>query len=894
MSQKTNHSHLAFNRGMLSPLGLGRVDLQRTALSAETQTNWMPRVLGSAMVRPGLEYIGATKDNAAATHIPFIFANTDTAVLEFTADTMRVRIDDVLLTRSSVSSAVTNGAFTTDLTGWTDSDESGATSAWVATSSGSLSLTGNSTGTEYARRDQEITVGVGDQGVEHGLLIVVVRGPVEIKIGTSQGGQEYFGYSLGTGVHSLSVTPTGNFWVRAQSRETYSTLLGEINVESSGVVEIDTDRDADDLPNLRYDQSGDIVFIACKDKPQSLVQRRSTRSWSWVSYDANQGPYLIENLGTTTLLPDALSGDVTLTASSDLFEDEHVGALFSITSNIQNVAADNIAAENTFTDPILVTGVTNSRIFTIEVSGRVDSTVTLQRSISEPGTWSDVRTEANGVRTYDDGLDNQTVYYRIGVKTGDYGTDTADVSLLIESGSITGICRITSVSSGTSADAVVLQNFGSSTAASETWAEGVWSDEQGYPSAVAFHEGRLFWAGKDKLWGSVSDSFYNYNPTYEGDAAPINRSIGQGPVDTINWLSAGKTLLIGCDGAIKSARSSNLDEPLTSSNTAIKDVATQGSATVSSVKIDNQVLFVQSGGTRVYDVAYDSAVYDYGSKDLTAIVPEVGEPSITKQIVQRQPDTRIHHVRSDGTVSVLVYDKAEDVKAWVLVETDGVVEDALVLPGTIEDQVYYLVNRTIDGSTVRYWEKWTLESENKNDTISKLADSHFIYSGAATNVITGLDHLEGESVIVWGNTKDLGTYTVASGQITLDDSETVTWACIGLTYQADFKSAKPALAEAHGNSLLQKKFISQLGLLLTDTHAQGLQYGPDFDHLDELPAREDAATVGDDDIRDVYDEEAFAFPGSWDTDSRVCLRATAPRACTLLALAITWNVNEKV
>ncbi len=890
---KDNYSHLAFNRGLLSPLGLGRIDLKRTALSAETQTNWIPRVLGSAMLRPGLAYKGETTENKAAVHIPFVFSSTDKAVLEFTENKLRVRIDDTVLTRPSVLTAVTNGNFTSDITtGWTDSDESGAVSSWVA---GSLAMLGNSTGTVYCRQDQEVTVAGGDQGVEHALRLTVGRGPVEIKIGSTQGGQEYFGYSLGTGTHSLSFTPTGNFWIRVRSRESYTVLLDDINVESSGNVEIGTDRDADDLDKLRYDQSGDIIFIACADKPQTKVERRSTRSWSWVIYEADQGPFLIQNLGTTTLIPDALYGDVTLTASASLFESTHVGSLFSITSNIQNVSAENIAAENTFTDPILVTGITNSRIFTIEVSGRSDSTVTLQRSISEPGTWSDVTTYNNGVTTYDDDLDNQTVYYRIGVKTGDYGTDTADVSLLIESGSITGVCRITAVASGTSASAVVLQNFGSSTEASPNWSEGQWSEEQGYPTAVAFHEGRLWWIGKDKLNGSVSDSFYNYDPDYEGDAAPINRSIGSGPVDNINWLSSGKTLLIGCDGSVKSVRSSNLDEPLTSLNMTIKDIVTQGVASVPAIKIDKQVVFVQASGVRVYDIGFDTVTYDYGNIDLTAIVPEVGEPSITKMVVQRQPDTRVHCIRSDGTVALLIYDKVEDVKCWVLVKTpgaSGLVEDVLVLPGTTEDEVYYLVNRTVDGNTKRFWEKWTHESENKGSAITKLADSHIIYSGVSTATITGLDHLEGESVVVWGNTKDLGTYTVASGQITL--SEAVTWCCVGLTYNADFKSAKPALSTAHGSSLLQKKIISQLGLLLADTHAQGLTYGPDFDNLDDLPAREDAVDVDDDEMWTAYDEEAFSFPGAWDTDSRVCLRATAPRPCTLLALVVDWNTHEKV
>ena len=574
MSQQDNYTHLAFNRGLLSTLGLGRIDLKRTVLSAEIQTNWIPRVLGSAMFRPGLAYKGTTNNNEAAVHIPFVFSLTDKAVLEFTEDTLRIRISDVVLTRPTVASAVTNGSFAADITtGWTDSDEAGAVSSWAA---GSLAMLGNSTGTAFCKQDQQVTVAAGDIGVEHALRLTVGRGPVEIKVGSAQGGQEYFGYSLGTGVHSLSFTPTGNFWIRIQSRESYTVLLADVNVEAAGAVELPTDRDNTDLSNIRHDQSGDVVFIACKDKPQTKVERRSTRSWSWVIYEANYGPFLIRNLETTTLVPSALNGNVTLTASAPVFEASHVGALFSINSSLQNVNAVDIAVENTFSDPINVIGITDSRIFVIEIAGiatgvvqseeslniaaqdtwtanilvtdtetsrkfkivisdladstvtlqksatgaapwtDVDdwvadtseyyddgltgnmyyrlgvktgeygtdgcdvsllfnspSTVTLQRSISEPGTWVDVKDwVADTIETYDDGLDNQNAYYRAGIKAGDYGTDVPSVGLLIESGSITGICRITAVATNVSASAVTLQNFGSATVASSAWSEG--------------------------------------------------------------------------------------------------------------------------------------------------------------------------------------------------------------------------------------------------------------------------------------------------------------------------------------------------------------------------------------------------------------------------------------
>src|SRR3990167_6822978 len=115
----------AFNRGLVSPLGLARTDQKRVGLSAEIMMNWIPRVLGSMSLRPGLQYIGATASNAEPKFVPFIFATDDTALVEFTDSLMRVWIDDVLLTRVSVCTTITNCTFAVNIIGWTDGSDSG-------------------------------------------------------------------------------------------------------------------------------------------------------------------------------------------------------------------------------------------------------------------------------------------------------------------------------------------------------------------------------------------------------------------------------------------------------------------------------------------------------------------------------------------------------------------------------------------------------------------------------------------------------------------------------------------------------------------------------------------------------------------------------------------------
>lgn len=884
----------SFNRGIVSPLALARVDQERLALAAETMTNWVPRTLGSMMLRPGWQYLGSSASDAKARYLPFVFSTDDTALIELTNNLMRVWVDDALVTRPSVTTAVTNGNFDTNLTGWNSADEAGAQSAWGP--GGYMFLSGDETETKAAKRWQLVIVSGGNIGVQHALRIVINRGPVVLRVGSTSGGDEYIHeVALDAGTHSLAFTPTGNFYIEFSSRLRRKTIVDSCNIEAAGVLTLPTQWAEADLAKIRHDQSGDVVFVACDGYQQRRIERRANNSWSLVQYLADDGPFRIPNLGTTTLTPSFTLGDIAVTSSVPLFRAEHNGALFRITTFGQKILL-GIGEENKFTDAIKVTGSGTQRAFTINISGTFVATLTLQRSLeSDAGTWVDVTTYTTPQTiSYNDGLDNQEAWYRIGVKTGNYTSGSIVVTMIYSYGSVDGVVRITGIASSTEASAGVITRLGNYGVPTEDWAEGEWSDYRGYPTAVGFHEGRLFWSGLNRVWGSVSDDYHSFDPEYEGDAGPISRTIGSGPVDTINWLLSLQRLIVGAEGSEQVCKSSSLDTPLTNTDFSMKQASGYGSAQVEAVKLDKTGIYVQRGGTRVMLIAIGSDG-EYGSTDLTVLVPEICESGAVRIAVQRKPDTRLHCVLADGTVAMMVFDDLENTIAWLKLETDGFVEDAVVIPGSgtyAEDAVYYHVNRTINGATKRYLEKWAIESECRGETLNKQADSFITYSGVATATITGLDHIEGETVIVWGGGKDIGSYTVTGGQIT-GLSEAVTSAVIGLPYTAQWKSAKLAYASGLGTALLQKKRLSHLGVILANTHAQGLKYGPSFDYMDDLPLMESGAEVGADTVHTSYDEEMFEFPGEWDTDSRLCLQAQAPRPCTILAAVLPVETHDK-
>lgn len=889
-----------FNRGLISQKALARTDLKRTALSAEIMENWMPRVLGSMMLRPGLAYKAETLSDLACQPIPFIFSATDTAYIELTDQNMRVLISDTPITRVSVATAITNGFFNADLSSWTDADETGAASTWLT--GGWMQLLG--TGVNRAIRRQTVTVAGGDLGKEHALELHVRWGPVTLKVGTADDDDTYINETdLAAGYHSLAFTPAGDIHIQFASPHSYPSLLDYVKIAAAGVMLVPTQITAAMLPTVRWAQSADVLFLAVSSIRQQKIERRTTRSWSVVDYQPVDGPFDLPNLDLgATITPSATMGQITLTASRPIFSQHDAddnGPLLRLVSTGQDVTT-TLGGLNQFTDPpVKVTGLSanNAREINIDISGTFVGTVQLQRSVGEVGSWANVKGKSwtgNVSTTYDDGLDNQIVYYRLIFSAYTSGSAVCEISF--SGGSITGIVRCDVFTDSTHITAEVLKPLGG-TDPTSIWSRSSWSQrsDKGFPTAVGFYEGRLFWGGRSGIWGSVSDAYASFDDTVVGDSGPINRTIAGASVDTVNWLLPLQRLIAGTAAAENAIRSSSLDEPLTPTNFNIKAASTQGSAPIAALRIDNNGVYIQKSGRRLMQLAYNWTLnaVDYVSSDLTIMDPDLGiESNFVEIAVQRQPDTRIHLVQADGSVVVLVFDAAEDVQCLLDVTTDGVIEHAFVLPSDIEDAVYYVVRRTINGVTKRYYERWAREDECLGAALTKCADSHIVYSGSPTATITGLSTLEAKTVVVWADGRDRGTFTVASGAITLPVA--VSNACVGLPYSAPWKSAKLAYAAQMGTALTQKKRVAGIALIMQNAHAQGLQYGSDADHLDPMPLIEDGAPVDQNSIWQAYDHEVMPFDGDWDTDSRIFLLAAAPRPVTIMAAVIAMETREKV
>lgn len=876
----------ALNAGEVSRYGLYRTDLERLRLAAERQENLLPSVLGPAIYRPGTAYLGATKSNAASVLLPFVYSVTEKALIELSASVMRVWVDGALVTRPSVSTTVSGGFFN-GVGDWIDNDESGATST---ISGGFLTLVG--TGNSYAIRRNEVTVSGGDQNVEHALRVVVTKGPVELLVGSSSGGEQYIGpTTLETGTHSIAFTPTGNFHIELRSATTYPVIVDQCSVEGSGVMELPTPWSSISmLRQLRYDQSADVIFCARNGTLPQRIERRSQRSWSVVHYKSSTGPLRLPNATQIALTPSATTGEITLTASKRLFKPGHVNGLFAITHNGQEQTA-TLSGENQFNQPIRISGLAapafgdSPRAITFEITGTFSGTIRIQRSFGEPGAWLDFGTSytaAAGPITFNDGLDNQVVYYRIGFKTGEYTSGSATVTMTNIGGAQRGICRVTAFTNATTVTADVLKQF-SNTTSSTDWEESEWSDYRGWPSAVCLHDGRLWWGWRDKVYGSVSDDYHSFDLTVEGDSGPIQRSVATGAFEGIYWMLSLQRLLVGTASQEVSIRSSSFDEPLSPTAFTARRASTRGAMNRHAVDVDSNGVFVQRGGKRVYVLTFSGETQDYVSDDLTRLKPEMCAPGVRDIAVQRQPDTRIWFVLANGNVAVLTYEPDDEVVAWTTVTFNGAVEAVCVLPGDDEDEVYFVIQRTINSSTTRYVERLAKESECVGAAISKNIDSHIVYQGSATSTISGLGHLEGESVVVWTGSGPLEsspgvpqTFTVSSGSITLPSSHTNVVAGLAIP-DGVFVSSKLDHASALGAALGQRKRVDHVGVAMADVGWRGVGVGRAPSETRSLPATYRGATIGaNTHVLSDYDAVLQPFRGNWGADERICFTIKSP------------------
>jgi len=858
-----------FNRGEVSRAALVREDVDKVRESAELMENWLPQRLGSMMRRPGFEVLEAV--TAGVKFFDYQYATDDTALLEFGDSALRIWIDDAPLARTAVTTAVTNGDFSSALTGWTDASSGGAS----ATAAGGYAvLTGGDT--DDAVIHQTLTT---QTGAEHGLRIVVDEAPVRLKIGTSGAQSDDITDSLlQPGTHSLAFTPSANVTLTLINDKTYRTRIASIAIEGAGVLSLPTPVPLANVDDVQIAIESGRIFASWSGE-QFLIERRGTRSWGVADFRVDDGPFDTINLDDgLTLEPSTLKGNGTLTASKAHFKDpESVGTLRRVLSAGQTVTA-SVTAEDNGTGSVRVTGLANGggrRIF-YNITGSWSGTVTLQRS-TDDAAWVDVDSfTANRSAAYEDGVDNAVYYYRLHVKPGDYTSGTIGLEVTYSGGGIEGICRITSVSSSTVANVQVLSAFGS-TDASRDWYQTQWGDGAGFPNATALEEGRLYFAGKGGLWGSVSDAFTSFNRRLEGASASIYKAIGRGATDEVNWVAPAVRLALGLAGDEVPVRSSSFGEILTADNINLRQGPEVGSSKVNPVRLRNALYFADASGTKLYELVYAGGTDGFEGFDKALLNPDICKAGIAHIAVAHEPETRVFVTLADGAGRVMLVDRAEDIVGWSRITVDGgTIKQIVCNRASGESEIY--ANIAYGGT------EYLCKLARMDQAATRPADLYTYYAGPI-QVCTGLSRFEGETVEAWAGSVRRGTFTVSSGQIDLGASYSAV--TVGKTITANYRSGKLGIYD-RSTSLAVLKRVENLMIQITDLWHPTLKIGRNETRLGGLRSVVRGKTLDTSALIEEYDVRGEEFEGSYDSDSRIYIRATGP--ATVLAMSYDLDV----
>ena len=453
-----------------------------------------------------------------------------------------------------------------------------------------------------------------------------------------------------------------------------------------------------------------------------------------------------------------------------------------------------------------------------------------------------------------------------------------------------------------------------STAATFNWRLGAWSDTTGYPGAVTFHEDRLTFGGAtdtpQRCDLSRTGLYTTFSPTeINGTVSPDNAisfTLNSRDVQVIKWLESDeKALLAGTVAGEWLIRASTQGEALSAAQpVSAKETTSHGSANVDPVRVGRGTLFVQTAASRLREMAYQFEVDGFRAGDLTTLAEHIsrGPTKATSGIVelayQKNPQSIVWAVRKDGTLLALTHERDQDVIGWHRHVLGGnfsggapVVESVAVIPapdGT-RDELWMVAKWTINAVTKRYIVYMeALDDETVLQDDSFFVDCGLTYSGVPATTISGLDHLEGETVQILSDGATHPDKVVSSGSIELDRLGSTIH--VGLYANADGRLMRVDAGSATGTSQGKTKRISYLTFRFLRT--LGWQHGPSFDKLDEISFRtsEDPTATA---VPLFTGDKTVEFDGDWDGDGFICFRQPYPLPATLLMVAPTLETQDR-
>jgi len=486
--------------------------------------------------------------------------------------------------------------------------------------------------------------------------------------------------------------------------------------------------------------------------------------------------------------------------------------------------------------------------------------------------------------------------------------------------------------------------------ATTEWQLGSFSETTGYPRTVQIYQQRLVYAGTSEepqtLFFSRTGDFFNFAATeplgrstgqfdsagrsiigeqiYEDNA--LSLTISSDTVDQIEWLNEDRRLTIGTSGGVFQCYGTDDDLTLTPFNFTISKVSAWAcDSTALPAKVGNNLLYVQTNGRKLRELAFDKLQDQYSAADLTLRSEDISETGIIATAYQDQPYSVLWCLRNDGRLAGLTYVDLLQMRAWhrhtiggshtdATYGSQAKVESIAVIPRGTHDQLWMIVKRDIDGGVKRYiefMERYFVASEVVP------SDAHFVDSGleeppsrtSASTSVLGLDHLEGESVAILADAAVQPNRTVSSGAITLQTAATNFR--IGFGYNSDIETLPMVAATSQGTSVGNRKRIHRFTVRLLESlsfkfgtnandldaatiaylESLGLNFGVNISDLTEAVFRTASDNIGSA-LAFFTGEKTYQVGDQFNTITQLFLRQDQPYPFSVTLLAIDYQTNE--
>jgi len=409
----------------------------------------------------------------------------------------------------------------------------------------------------------------------------------------------------------------------------------------------------------------------------------------------------------------------------------------------------------------------------------------------------------------------------------------------------------------------------------------------GYPALSLFFEQRLFLISStedpNRVRGSQSGDYYNFHLGTGLDNEGIDIKIKE--ATKLLWATTSNVIMLGAHNAEFKLAANSLNEALTPTNIRPVKCTSYGSMFLPALEVDGNVLFTQRGARKIRRLEYEMTKDKHKAINITILSEHITESGLIDIACINGPDSLIWGVRDDGQLACLTYEPEYQIYGWsrhVIGGTNVKVKSIAVSDAITanEDELWAIISRTVNSATVQYVEflKQGLTSEDDIED-AFFVDSGVTKTGSDFTTFDGLDHLEGETVLVLADGSIQASKIVASGEITITAADK---AHAGLQYDSILETLPIEGGNPIGSAMGKIKRISKVVLRLY----KSLKFilGDLLDNTSETVILDTSLYTGD--------SEELDFHGTHETGGQIKILINDPIPFTLLAIMYKARTGE--